>query len=364
MKSQFRTPRFVSLTALLCTVSFLTSCKEESAPPPPPRPVRVIEAVPQEAIMTSENSGKIEARYTSNVGFLVSGRMISRNVDVGTTVKANDLLAQLDPTDYQNKLSAAQADVTSAQADIDQAQPQEERFKKLLSQGFATQANYDQALKALQTAQAKMQGAQANLRLAQDQLNYTKLMAPTNGVITKTGAETGQVIQTGQMIVQIAQFGEREAVFAVSAKAIGHAHPGIPIAVSLQDDPKVSVVGTVREVAPNADDATGTYTVKVSLQNAPEEMRLGSIIVGKAQIAGSVVVRVPSTAILQTSDKPQVWVISPEGIAQRRTVSVLRYDTNNVLLSSGVNKGDLVVAAGVNSLADDQKVVPQKVTAP
>ncbi len=364
MKFSIFVKRTIVYTSLSASVLALAACEDAPPLPPPPRPVRVIEILPEANAMRGENSGRIEARYTSNVGFLVGGRMISRDVDVGTTVKSGDLLARIDPVDYQNKLSAAEAEVTAAQADIDQAQPQEERFRKLLSDGFATQANYDQALRALQNARAKMQGAQANLRLARDQLNYARLTAPTDGVVTKTGAETGQVVQPGQMIVQIAQIGEREAVFAVSGRAAAAAHPGIPVTVSLQDNPRISVTGSIREIAPNADAVTGTYAIRVSLPDAPEDMRLGSIVVGRAEIAGDVVVRIPATALLQIGDKPQVWVVSAENIVKRRPVTVLRYDTNHVLLADGVTKGELVVAAGVNSLTEGQKIVPQKVSAP
>lgn len=343
---------------------FLYGCTEEKVEAPPPRAVRVIEAEPQEMLLSAEASGQIEARYTSNVGFLVSGRLISRSVDVGALVKTGDLLAQIDPVDFQNKLQAAQASVTAAQADLDQATPQELRYRKLLADGFTTQADYDVSVRAVQNAQANLESAQANLRLAQDQLKYTQLLAPIDGAVTQTGAESGQVVQAGQMVVQLARLDEREAVFSVSPTRIAYAHPGLPVKVWPQGAPNSAVAGTIREVAPNADPVTGTYTVKVALPNAPESLRLGTIVTGRAEVEGGVMTRIPSTALLQTGEQPQVWVVTqPDNLVKKIPVTVVRYDTDAVTVSKGIAKGDLVVVAGVNSLADGQKVALQKVAA-
>src|SRR5690606_23430407 len=125
--------------------------------------VLVVEAEPQKMVFSGEAAGQIQARFTSSVGFLVTGRLTTRNVDVGKVVKTGDLLAQIDPTDFQNNLTAAQAQVSTAQADLTQAAGAEERFRKLLADGFTTQAEYDQKKRDLDAAKAQLQGAQANL---------------------------------------------------------------------------------------------------------------------------------------------------------------------------------------------------------
>jgi multidrug efflux pump subunit AcrA (membrane-fusion protein) len=87
-------------------------------------------------------------------------------------------------------------------------------------------------------------------------------------------------------------------------------------------------------------------------------MRLGAVIVGRAEIlAGQTAIRVPPTALIQTSATPAVWVVSRDGMrVHRHDVTVLRYDTDSVLISSGIEKGDLIVTAGVNLLAEGQEV--------
>ncbi|TKT69664.1 efflux RND transporter periplasmic adaptor subunit [Aquamicrobium sp. LC103] len=354
-------------TAISSLLSFLAiaGCSQEAEQPQPPRAVRVVEIDPQNApLAAAQGSGRIEARSTASVGFLVAGRLTERPVNVGTSVAAGDLIARIDPTDFQNKVVAAQAQVSAAQATVDQASPQESRLKKLLEDGFATRQQYEAALQALQGAQAQLNGASANLKLADDQLKYTQLLAPTDGVVTATAADVGQVVAAGQTVVELAQHGERDAVFAIAPQHVAYAQIGMPVKVWLQDKPSETTAGTLREVAPNADPVTGTYQVKVSLPDAPADMRLGAIVVGHAEVEGGLMVRVPSTALLQTGSEPQVWVVSqPAGEVAKRAVTVLRYEADGVIISDGLEKGDLVVTAGVNSLTDGQKVTVQKAAA-
>lgn len=343
----------------------LTACKEDKPVAAAPRPARVVEIAPHDIAFSTRASGQIQARYVSNVGFLVSGRLISRNVDIGANVKAGTLLARIDDVDFQNKLAAARSQVSATQADVDQATPQEERYRTLLASGYATQANYDQSLRMLENAKAGLVAAQANLRLAEDNLRYTQLQAPTDGAVTQTGADVGQVVSAGQMVIQISRLDEREAVFSVAARAAARAAAGMKIKVWLQDDPSEIAEGSIREISPNADPVTGTYTVKVALPNAPDKMRLGAIVIGYAEMPGGLpgMVSVPPMALLQTGDSAQVWVVTPgEDTVHKRPVTVTRYEADQVYISKGLNKGDLVVVAGVNTLDEGQKVVPQKVS--
>ena len=139
----------------------------------------------------------------------------------------------------------------------------------------------------------------------------------------------------------------------------------MPVKVSLQADPTIMVTGTLREVSPGADPVTGTYTAKVALADPPPQMRLGAIIRGRVEIPGKdPLVRLPPTALLQTGDTPAVWVVGADQTVSRQPVTVRRYDTDSVLISEGLHKGDLVVVAGVNSLAEGQKVTVDKVPGP
>ena len=359
MSLQLLAPAAAVIAAIL-----LSSCKPEEAPPPPPRTARVIEAVPAPLLLAAEGSGTIASRTSTSVGFLVSGRLDTRDVDVGDVVSAGETIAAIDPTDLKNQLDSAKTAVDAANASVAQTSAEEAAKRQLLKEGFTTQSEYNEALRALQTAQADLANAQANVRLAEDQLGYATLKSPVAGAVTVTGADPGQVIQAGQMIVTIADTGALDAVFSVPAQLANVARIGGVVTVWLQQDPNIKVTGKVRQIAPDADATTGTYTIKVALDNPPPEMRLGALVRGRAEQSGDDVISIPTTALVQTGDTPQVWIVSADGAVHLKPVTVARYDTGAVLISDGIETGDLVVIAGVNSLAEGQVVTVEKVAAP
>jgi RND family efflux transporter MFP subunit len=159
------------------------------------------------------------------------------------------------------------------------------------------------------------------------------------------------------MIVQISQLDAREGVFSVSERAVALAKPGMQVHVALQSDPNIGTDGTIREISPTADPVTATYTVKVALPDAPDAMRLGAAVTGSVSFKGNTVAVIPTSALLQTADQPAVWVVAPdEKVVHRRPVKVDRFDTETVTISDGLKDGDIVVTAGVNWLAEGQKV--------
>jgi RND family efflux transporter MFP subunit len=308
----------------------------------------------------AEGAGLIQSRYDSPVGFEVGGRLVARYVDIGAVVTKEQKLAKLSDIDYRNRVTAAEGGLATAKAALGQAAPQEERYRILRKQGWTTRALYENALKDLQSAQAQVQSAEANLRIAQNQLGYTELLAPDDGIVTATKADPGQVVDAGQAIVEIARNAEREAVFAVASEHIAHAKVGMPVKVSLQGRPEIAVTGSIREISPEADSTTGTYRVKVTLPSPPPpEMRLGAVVVGHAETEGQVVTSLPPTALLQSGDGPQVWVVGEDGKVHRRAIQLLEFDANSVVISRGLSAGERVVTAGINSLAEGESVKPE-----
>ena len=345
-------------TSIACL--YLAGCNAENTTPTAARPARVVVVTPHQLGVAAEGAGLIKPRYDSPVGFEVGGRLVSRYVDVGVVVTKGQKLAKLSDVDYQNRVTAAQAELDAANAAVAQAAPQEWRYRTLLEKGWTTRALYENALKVLQSAQAQVQSAEANLRIAQNQLGYTELLAPEDGVVTATKAEPGQVVGAGQAIVEIARNAEREAVFAVASEHIAHAKVGMSVKAWLQGRPDVAVTGSIREISPEADSTTGTYQVKVTLPSSlPPEMRLGAVVVGRAEIPGQEVVTLPPTALLQSGDVPQVWVVGDDGKVHRRPVELLEFDASSIVISHGLAPGEKVVTAGINSLAEGESVKPE-----
>ena len=134
--------------------------------------------------------------------------------------QAGQVVARLDPQNQQNALPSAQANLSAAQGQLTQARNTFDRQRSLIEKGFTTRAQFDDAQRALQTAEAQVDSNQAQLRNAQDQLSYTELQADAAGTVTAKGAEPGEVVRAGQMIVQVARQGGRDAVFDVPAQLV------------------------------------------------------------------------------------------------------------------------------------------------
>lgn len=343
--------------AVLVAVLVLTGCgKEEKAAAPQIRPVRTATVEPRETGETLSLTGEIQPRYQADLGFRVGGKILERPVDVGSEVRKGELLARLDPQQYRQDFEVAKAEVTKADAEVSRSRAQEFRQRELLKNGHTTQVNYDQALKTFKTAQAQADAARAKQVQASENLGYTDLKADADGVISAIGAEPGQVVSAGQMVVRLAQPGEREAVFNIAEASFKNPPKDPTVAVKLVSNPEIKTEGKVRYISPQADSTTRTYTVRVSLPNAPPQMRLGANVVGSVTVAQGPAVTLPGTALFDKDGKPAVWVVAADHTVQLKPITVARYQDNSVVVGSGLTQGEIVVTAGVHKLVPGERV--------
>lgn len=347
--------RFVA--ALIVCGFAVSACQEETEAPAPVRPVRTVIVQHTTDSDPITLTGDIQSKDQANLAFRIDGRLIERTVSVGSRVAVGETVARLQADDAENALRSARANLSAAQATLTQAQADEARQKELLAKGIIASARYEQAQQALQSAQAQVDAAGAQVQSAEDTLGYTELTSDSEGVVTATGAEAGEVVRAGQMVVQLARESGKDAVFNVPAQLIRIAPRDPVVTVSLADDPEIIATGHVREVAPQADATTGTYLVKVTLVDPPESMRLGATVVGSISLSSEAVVRLPGTALTELDGAPAVWVVDQTAMTvSARGVSVLRYDADAVIIDDGLSDGEVVVTAGVHALRPGQAV--------
>ncbi|MGC2198557.1 MAG: efflux RND transporter periplasmic adaptor subunit [Stellaceae bacterium] len=335
----------------------LAAChKEEKAAATVIRPVRTVTVELQEGGERVSLTGEIQPRYQADLGFRVNGKILERPVDVGTQVKTGDLLARLDPQQYRQDFEVAKAEVAAAAAEVTRSEAQEARQAALLKNGHTTQVKYDQAVKAFKTAQAQLDAARAKQVQASENLGYTDLKADYDGVITAVGADAGQVVSAGQMVVRLARPGEREAVFNIAEGTLKSPPKDPTVTVHLVNNPEIETAGKVRYISPQADPTTRTYTVRVSLPDAPPQMRLGANVVGTVTLEQGQTVMIPGSALFQKDGKPAVWLVEKDKTVQLKPITVQRYQGDSVIVGDGLAQGDVVVTAGVQKLLPGQKV--------
>jgi len=359
--SRFSRRRFrLLLAATPALILVLSGCKREVAKEaPPPRPVRTLVAekggLGQSIVLT----GEIQAEKEVALAFRIGGRIIERMVSTGDRVKADQLVAKLDPQNELNSLRSARAALAAANARLEQDSNHFDRQETLLQQGWATRANFDQAQQALRTAQAAVDDAKAQVEIAEDRVGYTELRAGVNGTITRRVAESGEVVQAGQMVFMVARDSGWDAVFDVPAQVLRTAPGDADVIIALTDDPGVTAKGRVRQVDPQADPVTRTFKVRVAVNDPPPAMRLGATVSGRMDVDHGHGISLPASALMSTEKSPAVWVVDPDSMTVAlKPVDILRFDPGTVVVSGGLDGGEIVVTAGVQALHPGQKVRP------
>lgn len=352
-------PWALALCALALAI-LLPGCKPAQAPqegPEPIRPVRVVTIEERPGGETVTLTGTVQAQEDVALAFRIGGQLIERSVNIGDQVSAGQVVARLDRSTWSDAVQAARANRAAALARLVEARNQVERFEPLLPRGFVSRQMFDQAVEARNAAQAMVDAAEAQVSTAETQLSYTDLLADGPGVVTARGAEPGEVVAAGRMVVRLARQGGRDAVFDVPARVKEQGHADIDVAVTLSTDPKVAATGRVREVSPEADPVTRTFKIRVGLSDPPEAMRLGSTVTGTVQLGGNPGMVIPAAALTATQGAPAVWVMDPvAGTVALRNVEIAGFELDQVLIAAGLSNGELVVTAGVQSLKPGQRV--------
>lgn len=340
------------------TLITLAACKPAEAPPAEEiRPVRTITIGKRADGDSLALTGTVAAQSEINLAFRIDGRLVERDVSVGDTVRAGQLVARLDPQNENSSLQSARAQLAAARGQLAEARNNYDRMGELVVEDAVSRSSYEQAEALNKTAESQVESAQSQVTLAENRLSYTRLVSDVAGVVTVQGAEPGEVVGAGRMIVQIAREGGRDGIFDVPAQVKDTALANPVITVALTMDPKVTAAGRIREVSPRADPVTGTFRVKVNLINPPAAMRLGSTVTMRMKVAGDTGFVIPASALVRSDRQPAVWIVDPKsGTVSARTVDVRAFDADRVVVASGLNSGDVVVTAGIQALRPGQKV--------
>ncbi len=301
-------------------------------------------------------AGEVRGRYESQLAFQVTGKIIKRNVQLGSRVNAGDVLMRMDGKDIQQTVSSNSAQVYSAQSQLKLAESNLSRYRQLLDIGAISHAQYDQYVNAYDAAAASVQQAAAQYTQGANQLDYTLLKADQAGVVSAITAEAGQVVSAGQTVVTVVQDGEQEIEINVPENRLEELKTAGQLQVTFWALPNVTLNGNVREIAPMADPTTRTFKVRVSLLNPPPSVKLGmtatvALSGGTAQSAFFI----PLSALYQTGDTPAVWVVN-DNILTLRPIQTGLFGNGTIQVLAGLQPGDRIVSAGVHKLTEGQRV--------
>ena len=322
------------------------------------RPVRTVVVGSKAHQSSTVVTGQVTAHVYVNAAFRVPGKLSQRLVSAGSAVKAGQLIARLDDTVFKDALTAANAEVSSAKAALELAQKQEGRNSNLLQAKAVSQNAYDETLRQLKSARAELEAAEAKARIAKEQLDYTQLKAEADGIVTDRLVEVGEVVTAGQAVFRIGQNKLKDALFEMPEDVVrGGLAFGQKIETCLDRNRDICATASVYEIAPEADPVTRTYQTKAILENDASQMLLGSTVIGRFAFTQKSTLQIPASALTMFEGKPAAWLVDPSTRSVSiRPVDVALYTTDKVVLLNGLNTGDRVVTAGVQSLREGQKV--------
>src|SRR5262249_9745500 len=342
---------------VLATALALAGCEANTAPAPKAeRPVKVQRVTFEPENSAREFVGVVRARYETDLGFRVAGKMVTRIVNVGDRVRVGDVVARLDPQDLKLQVESAEAELAAATSNLVQAAADLQRYSTLRARGYASVADFDRKKAANDEAEGRLERARRALDLARNQHGYADLKADADGVITATLAEPGQVVAIGQAVARLAHDGEKEAVIALPETWLAEARKSKAI-VRLWSDRDRTFAARLRELSPQADSATRTYAARFTIPQADEAVAYGmtaTVTLARADDARGA--RVPLSAILNRGGGPSGYAVDRPRAAALPPVAGAALTEDTALVTSGIDEGEAIVTLGVQKLEAGLKV--------
>jgi RND family efflux transporter MFP subunit len=353
-----RALRVAGTIGALSLLTTLAACDDQaiSANVASARPVQIQRVTFADANPAREFVGVVRARYETDLGFRVGGKITVRVVNVGDRVHVGDVIARLDPTDLKLQVQSAEAELAAATSNLAQTVADFDRYNALKARGYASAADFERKTAAKDEAEGRIERARRSLDLARNQLDYADLKADADGVITATLAEPGQVVAMGQAVARLAHHGETEAVVALPETWLGEAHSAAAT-VRLWSDPGKIYAAHLRELSPQADPTTRTYAAKFTIEDPDDAVALGmTATVTLTHEANEKVAKLPLAAIINRGSGPSVYLVDDHSALELRPVTVVSFTDDAAIVTSGVSNGDEVVTLGVQKLNPGVKV--------
>lgn len=345
----------LSLSSIAAASLLLTACGVPPAPAATVKPVFVTTVTLASAAQTRSFTSVVRARVETELGFRTGGKVVERLVEVGDSVKAGQVMARLDPADYQLAVKAAADQVQAASVDAQQAASDEARFRRLLADGSVGAADHERQRARADAAAARLDQANRQLELARNREGYAALVAPYAGVVTTLRFERGQVVGEGQPVMSLARDGEREIEAELPEDWVGRARSLVATAASW-NDPTSQVRLVLRELSPQASAQGRTYRARYSAAPASREpaaaLPLGSTmqLTLSAPHAGPPTAVLPVSALVKGSGPAGVWTLNAKGSGLVLTpVQVVAIDDATVQVT-GLAAGSKVVSVGAQKL--------------
>ena len=345
--------------------------------PPPPK-VTVAKPTEQKVTRYFEATGNAAAVNPANLVARVQGFLTEIKYADGAAVKQGQHLFTIEPEPYQLKLQQAQAAEASAEATAKQTEADFERQQELVQRQAASKAAFDNATANRDTAKARLLQAKADTKQAQINLDYTKVVAPFDGVVTARQVSIGELVGGSgtQVLATIVQLDPIWVNFSASERDVLRVRAelqrrgmtrndmiGTEAEVGLQTETGYPHKGKLDYIAPTVSASTGTLAVRALLRNPNAPLLPGYFVRVRVPLDETPALLVPSVALGADQGGRYVLIVNTENIVEQRKVQVGPTVGEMAVIESGLQPDDRVVVAGILRANPGQKVDPQTQTA-
>lgn len=367
------------LFALLFLVVALASCDEAPIENEKRiRPVKYATIEPSTRMETRTFSGVAKAQNETNLSFKVGGTLSSISVELGDRVRKGQLIATIEPADYniQKKQAVSQkegavANAKAAETQLINAQATYDRVAKLYENNSVSLSEYQQAKSSLDAAKAQYEAAESQVdaadqqvQAAGNQVSYARLVSPMDGVVTAVQVEANEVVNAGTVIAKVSSLGRPEVEVGVPEILINKVQKGQPVSITLPSTPGEQFQGVVDQVAYAAGSAP-TYPVIVEIDKTAAQIRPGmaadvAFLFSANGKETSAKATVPVEAVGKDHQDHFVFVLTKQNeqvyMAKKKTITIGKLTPAGFELISGLQEGDIVATAGLKSLMDGMEV--------
>lgn len=328
------------------------SCKEQIAQEKPVRPIKTVAAKPFGRI-SDVYSGIVAPLQFSNLAFRISGPLVSVNVEEGQSVKQGDVIAKIDPLDYRIDFDAKQASFITAQSQM-------ERAENLLAKEAISKQDYE-------TVRASCENARAAYENSRNILEQTILRAPFSGFVYKKYAENYQEVLSGSKIVCLINPEQLQIQATLPDNALAYITQNPEVYVGFEPYTGKKFKARIKEYVQSSPDGSGipvfVEITEPSFNPIEQNVAVGfsctvELVVEDTSLKGAVLVPLSAIAVPDDSSAEYLFVYNPKtGTVSKRGVTVGRFaGKENVVVTSGLQSGELVVSAGVTRIADGMRV--------
>jgi membrane fusion protein (multidrug efflux system) len=318
--------------------------------------VKAVQAEYSDSVPSLVFNGSLEGQTSATVSAKISGRIAEVLVQEGQQVKAGDPLIRLESVELANSARQADDAVRKAQINYDLAKNDYERYQRLYEKGAISAQQLENTSAKLKIAEADLSSSAANQGSAEQQLAYSTITAPVDGVVANKTATIGQVVSPGVALLTVQDISQVYAVINVEQKNLGVVKEGQAANVSVDAYPGKTFAGTVEVMNPEAGAANRMFRTKIKLENAAGELKPGMFANVQLVTGDSVkVLTVPQAAVIQKQGMYYVFQVQ-DGKAVRTQIEVGAATGSTIEVKSGLEAGAQVIATSVNRLKDGDAV--------